>query len=104
MTFMQAHIRDSRIRGLVRSAAKDADFEIQQAASILLKADSDTRGTIAAMSQEVDEAAEIGEWSSVVYCLHSPILISKCHLEQLASVSPSDLEILATFQHQCSAF
>ena len=61
MTFMRAHIWDSRIRDLVRSAAKDADFRLQQAASTLLKTDNDTRGTIAAMAQEIDEAAEIGE-------------------------------------------
>ena len=61
MTFMRAHIRDSRIRGLVRSAAKDSNFELQQAASMLLETDSDNRGTLAAMAQEIDEAAALGE-------------------------------------------
>ena len=59
MTFMCAHIRDSRIRDLVRSVANDEDFRLREAATTLLKLDSDNRGTIAAMAQEIDEAAEL---------------------------------------------
>ena len=59
MTFMCAHIRDSRIRDLVRSVANDEDFRLREAATTLLKSDSDNRGTIAAMAQEIDEAAEL---------------------------------------------
>lgn len=69
-TFMRAHIRDSKIRDILRTATQDTEVGLQNAANLLLRTDGDNRGTVAGMAQELDEAAQQGMYVSVWYPSH----------------------------------
>lgn len=57
VTFLREFFRDVRLRELVTSCATDAssDHQIQAASRLILASESDTRGTVASLSKEVDD-------------------------------------------------
>lgn len=62
--------KDVRLRELVVSAAHlDKDLTIKNIAERMLKTDGDTRGTVASLARELDEAAADSKFFQNVYCI-----------------------------------